>query len=403
MKIFGKMKMKKKQILNKKKLAVAMCLIFTTLSIPAKAETIALPILEKSWNKYEISKTSWALLNSSLSAGNTTITNNYNCNTTSELISAINTTDYYQHKIAWNNVLNRNLTITWLGSLDYLYIKKCAEGKILKMGGSDWECSDDVGTTINQVNSSSYYQIKVNHSNILNMPNYLLASAWNATNTSYYLASNPSGFISSYTETDPKWASNYSAFNASWSNTRNDSYLLKTEWNSTNLSYALKTQIANVSRTNCTGNDKVIGINNITGDPFCGTDQTGSGSALSHLEANFWSSSTKTNIGTSSVAIYPALSGENAHVINFTTCTSFRILFVWDFVGSGTDYIQFKNSTGSVLYSTTTGADADPKDSGWVAIPSGWGSFVGNISMWGNSSVSGNDPIAKGWSLYKMC
>lgn len=54
-----------------------------------------------------------------------------------------------------------------------------------------------------------------------NLSSYLLISNWNSTNTTYnlayllstnntfYDADNPSGYISSYTETDPKWLANY--------------------------------------------------------------------------------------------------------------------------------------------------------------------------------------------------
>jgi len=84
---------------------------------------------------------------------------------------------------------------------------------------------------------------KINWSQAVN-GTLMLASNWNATNTSYYLASNPYGFYNStnpQTETDPKWTGNYTAYNATWTSTYNSTYnaynssgLIK-DWNATGL------------------------------------------------------------------------------------------------------------------------------------------------------------------------
>ncbi len=51
-------------------------------------------------------------------------------------------------------------------------------------------------------------------------------SVWaNTTNLSYYLASNPSSYLTSFTELDPHLTTNLSAYNNSWLNTTNLSYV----------------------------------------------------------------------------------------------------------------------------------------------------------------------------------
>jgi hypothetical protein len=121
---------------------------------------------------------------------------------------------------------------------------------------------------------------------------------------------------------EPYWASNYSAFNTSWStDTFNTTTQVKSAINSTaqeyyqinvscaNIKGSPDTDFctdatgassgfvsnANISTTTCGGNDKVSGINNATGIVTCTADQTGTGSGgltLSDLFASkyYWKS-----------------------------------------------------------------------------------------------------------------
>ena len=99
-----------------------------------------------------------------------------------------------------------------------------------------------------------------------NINDYLLKSSWNATNISYYLASNPFGFYNStnfniadyYLKSNPfsfynsttlpastetLWNANYSTFltHITWANAVNGTLLLTSQWNATNISYYLAT------------------------------------------------------------------------------------------------------------------------------------------------------------------
>lgn len=75
-------------------------------------------------------------------------------------------------------------------------------------------------------NSYGYY-------NSSTIPSYM-PSAYATNNTFYPYSSNPANYLTSFTELDPKAYNGTLAFNSSLSN-----YLLKTEWNATNTSYYL--------------------------------------------------------------------------------------------------------------------------------------------------------------------
>ena len=120
--------------------------------------------------------------------------------------------------------------------------------------------------TLAQLLGFSYY-----NSTDFDIDDYLLTANWNATNTSYYLASNPFGFYNStifdyndyylksnpfgffnstnpQTETDPFWTDNFTLYNSTWSAGASETDPLWTDnftkynttWSSiTNTSYAL--------------------------------------------------------------------------------------------------------------------------------------------------------------------
>ena len=62
-----------------------------------------------------------------------------------------------------------------------------------------------------------------------------------------------------------------------------------------------------------------------------------------HMVAYAALSKTMTNIGTSYVDIYAALSdlGNDRHLIDFSGATSFRIIYFWDYVGSGAQQVRW--------------------------------------------------------------
>lgn len=153
--------------------------------------------------------------------------------------------------------------------------------------------STEMITAVNNTN------IRVNYSNSSGKCYFLD----NVTQTNlFYPDSNPDNFISTWgPETDPRFQANFSLFNPfynmttpaiSWVQAQN--YL--TGYRST----------SNVTSLNCSGSDKVTGINANSGVIFCGTDQTGGGSSIT-LKAGI--SGTIADAGSSTIAYGSAFSG----------------------------------------------------------------------------------------------
>jgi hypothetical protein len=122
-------------------------------------------------------------------------------------------------------------------------------------GGISWATATNGtlatwGQVMNGTVGGTETQWNANYSTFLNKMPY---SAWNATNTSYYLQTNPFSFYNSTTlpaTTETLWNANYSTFlthltNATSSFTANYSTFLThmpySAWNSTNTSYYLQT------------------------------------------------------------------------------------------------------------------------------------------------------------------
>jgi hypothetical protein len=232
-------------------------------------------------------------------------------------ISDVNTSNYYQIKIAWANLLNiptilngtNGLNGTNATQLNISTTTCTGTNAITSVNNATGvvACSYYVNATIpyynnlsiSDVNSTNYYQLKINHSNIQNMPSYLLTetdprfSANFSLFNPFYNQTTPAiswvqtqNYLTSYTETDPKWSPNYTAFNNSWSSTFNATYQ---NWNKTYADTLYKTSsasIPNVSTTTCSGTDKVSAINNVTGVVTCTADQTGSGTGTSFAKYN---------------------------------------------------------------------------------------------------------------------
>ena len=123
-----------------------------------------------------------------------------------------------------------------------------------------------------------------------------------------------------------------------------------------------------------------------------------------HMVAYAALSKTMTNIGTSYVDIYAALSdlGNDRHLIDFSGATSFRIIYFWDYVGSGSQQVRWvdKADNANVLWeSATFTADQDPGDSGWTVLPA-WATGEKTIEQQGKSTTAADDPQAKGFRIF---
>lgn len=117
-----------------------------------------------------------------------------------------------------------------------------------------------------------------------------------------------------------------------------------------------------------------------------------------------WRSVTKTNIGTAYVQIYDATAFDEEHLsgIDFTNITDVRIIWIWDYVGAGTQQVRWVDqaSDANVLYeSPTFTANQDPADSGWFAVPAAFAGAFKRIEWQGKSTTAADDPIAKGYKI----
>ena len=113
-------------------------------------------------------------------------------------------------------------------------------------------------------------------------------------------------------------------------------------------------------------------------------------------------SKTMTNIGTTNVDIYvTAFDKEDMMIIDCSNITDFRIIYMWDYVGTGTQTIRWVDvaDNTNILYSTTRTSDADAIDSGWFAKPAFCSGII-TFEQQGSSTTAGNDPIAKGYVIY---
>jgi hypothetical protein len=123
------------------------------------------------------------------------------------------------------------------------------------------------------------------------------------------------------------------------------------------------------------------------------------------LVAKYWESLTKTNIGTSYVDIYTtgtAFHETRLDRVDFADVTEVRLIFLWDYVGSGTQQVRIvdrDNNTNVLVEASGFTADQDPGDTGWVAKGAAFTS-IHNLEFQGKSTTAGDDPISKGYALY---
>lgn len=121
--------------------------------------------------------------------------------------------------------------------------------------------------------------------------------------------------------------------------------------------------------------------------------------------ATVYQSATKTNLPVTYTDVHVTLFDmENAvlNSIDLDGYTDIRIMWLWDFVGAGTDRVRWVNvsNASQVLYeSATFGTDCDPCSAGWQTIPD----FAKNTERtyeWQALSSNGtNDPIARGYRI----
>ena len=132
----------------------------------------------------------------------------------------------------------------------------------------------------------------------------------------------------------------------------------------------------------------------------------GGNATKSHLVAYAALSKTMTNIGTAYVDIYAALTdlGNDAHLIDFEGATDFRIVYFWDYVGTGTQQVRWVNKADNaeVLWEAAGfTADQNPGDSGWLALPAAFsGAVAKTIEQQGKSTTAADDPQPKGFRIF---
>jgi hypothetical protein len=149
------------------------------------------------------------------------------------------------------------------------------------------------------------------------------------------------------------------------------------------------------------GNSKVYGTD---GSGVKGWQTAGSGHSGA-LAARAWRSVTMTNIGASYVSIYAATAFDEEHLatIDFTGVAQVRMVFIWDYVGVGTQQVRIidrDNAANVLIESATFTADQDGTNTGWVALPAAFANQVKRLAWQGKSTTAGDDPVARGYALY---
>lgn len=130
----------------------------------------------------------------------------------------------------------------------------------------------------------------------------------------------------------------------------------------------------------------------------------GAGGAFTSSLGQVFVSATKSNIGNAYADIYAtAFDNENLMKIDFTGVNSIRAVFMWDYVGTGTQQVRWADAADNnnvLIESATFTADQDPGDTGWVSLPAAFANATKSIEWQGKSTTAGDDPVAKGYILY---
>ena len=130
----------------------------------------------------------------------------------------------------------------------------------------------------------------------------------------------------------------------------------------------------------------------------------GGNATVSHLVAYASLSKTMTNIGTAYKDIYVSLTdlGNDKFLIDFGGAASFRIVYFWDYVGTGSQqvrWVDLANNANVLWEAAAFTADRDGTDSGWLTLPA-WATGDKTIEWQGKSTTAADDPVAKGFRIY---
>lgn len=141
----------------------------------------------------------------------------------------------------------------------------------------------------------------------------------------------------------------------------------------------------------------------LKGDGTFGAPAGGGHNAASAVQV--WRSVTMTNIGTAYKDIYSGTAFDEEHLafVDFTGVTQVRMVWIWDYVGAGTQQVRLvdlANNANVLVESATFTADQDPGDTGWVDLPAAFANATKRLEWQGKSTTAGDDPVAKGYILY---
>ena len=130
-----------------------------------------------------------------------------------------------------------------------------------------------------------------------------------------------------------------------------------------------------------------------------------SGGAGMAIVGQVWRSVTMTNIGNAYKDVYSGTAFDQEHLlkVDFTGITSIRLVWLWDYVGTGMQQVRvadLADNNNVLVQSATFTADQDPGDSGWLTLPAAFVDATKRLEFQGKSTTAGDDPVAKGYILY---
>lgn len=170
----------------------------------------------------------------------------------------------------------------------------------------------------------------------------------------------------------------------------------------------ITTSTYNLAAQTCSGTNKVSAVS-ATGTITCTADEAGEGvggTATSTASAgHVWRSVTMTNIGTSYKDIYSGTAFDEEHLfkIDFSNVTATRMVYLWDYVGTGSQQVRLADlddNNNVLIEAAAISADQDPGDTGWVALPAAFQNSTKRLEWQGKSTTAADDPVAKGYILY---
>lgn len=119
------------------------------------------------------------------------------------------------------------------------------------------------------------------------------------------------------------------------------------------------------------------------------------------LAADWTKDATKTNIGTSLIAVYAGVAGEG-QMVDFAAYNQYRLVTWGNKIGTGniTQALMDTTNAANYLSTTYTGAAGEyVSDSGWVNLPA-WAVGELYLKPMASSTVSTDDPVFHQFMLY---